>query len=120
MKKAEAGQATDRPCDRSTHPRDTAGKSRRDPGTGAALSVNSRLDESALVGDYHGLDPVPELQLGQDAGHVCLDGRFAQKQRGADLGVGAAVRDPGENLQFPWGERVQAGWLPAPGRGRRA
>jgi hypothetical protein len=74
------------------------------------LSVNSRLDESAFVGDYHRLDPVPELQLGQDAGHVCLDGRFAQEQRGADLGVGAAVRDPGENLQFSWGERVQAGW----------
>jgi hypothetical protein len=31
----------------------------QDPGTGAALPVNSRLDESALAGDYHGLDPVP-------------------------------------------------------------
>jgi hypothetical protein len=81
--------------------------------------VNSRLDESAFVGEYHGLDPVPELQLGQDAGHVRLDGRFAQEQRGADLGVGAAVRDQGENLQFPRVSVSRPAGLLAPDRGRR-
>ena len=66
------------------------------------------LDEAAFVGEHDGLDPVPELQLGQDAGHVGLDGRFAEEERGCDLGVGAALGDQAQDLQFPAGERLQA------------
>ena len=37
------------------------------------------LDEAAFVGEHDGLDPVPELQFGQDTGYVGLDGRFAEE-----------------------------------------
>lgn len=76
-------------------------------------------DETCLIREHRGLDPVAERELGQDAGHVRLDGRFAQEQRGADLGVGAAVRDQGENLQFPRVSVSRPAGLLALDRGRR-
>ena len=45
-----------------------------------------------------------------------LDGRFAEDQRGGDLGIGQAPGQEPEDLQFPGGEpgqlagRSRAGW----------
>jgi hypothetical protein len=47
--------------------------------------LGPRLDDSQLVGEYHRLGPVPDLELVEDVLDVGLDGAFAQKQTLRDL-----------------------------------
>jgi hypothetical protein len=41
-----------------------------------------------------------DLELGQDVGHVVLDGLEAQAEVAGDVGVGVAGGDAAENLRF--------------------
>jgi hypothetical protein len=94
---------------------------------GAAAGVVRRLSqaddrspasgayEAGLVREHHGLDPVPELQLGQQVGHVALDGGVADDQLGGDLGVGKASGDELEDLPSRWVSPGSASLAPGGG-----
>jgi hypothetical protein len=60
--------------------------------------------QAGLVGQYHGLDAVAKLELGQQVGHLALDGGVAGEQLRGDLGVGQPPGDELEDLQLPGGE----------------
>jgi hypothetical protein len=47
--------------------------------------------QAGLVGQDDGLDPVAQLEFGQEPGHVGLDGRLAEDELGGDLGVAQAA-----------------------------
>ena len=59
-----------------------------------------RAARAAFVGEDHGLHTVSKAELGEDVGHVGLDGRLAEEQGGGDLGVGEALGDELEYLEF--------------------
>lgn len=67
------------------------------------------LDRSGLVREDDRLDPVAELELGQDAGDVGLDGRFRQVQPGGEFGVAQAVGEQAQHFELARGERGQIG-----------
>jgi alkanesulfonate monooxygenase SsuD/methylene tetrahydromethanopterin reductase-like flavin-dependent oxidoreductase (luciferase family) len=48
-------------------------------------------DQTGLIGEDDGLDPVAQLEFGQEPGHVGLDGRLAEDELGGDLGVAQAA-----------------------------
>jgi membrane protease YdiL (CAAX protease family) len=83
----------------------------------AALSP-AGPDQPALVGEGHRLHPVAQVQLGEHARQVRLDGRFAQEQFGGDLGVGQPPRHQPQHVGLALGQRGEPG---GPGRvgGRR-
>src|SRR5215216_3802696 len=54
------------------------------------LRPNGGLIHAGLVGEDHGLDPVPETELHQHALHMGPDRRLLDHQRGGDL----SVREP--------------------------
>ena len=56
------------------------------PPRGRELSGSARA-QLVFVGEDHHLDPVPELQLGQDARDVGLDGGLGGVEALGDLGV---------------------------------
>jgi hypothetical protein len=66
-----------------------AATSTRADGSLGCLLVKS--DESSLVRDHDSLDTIPELQLGEDAPDVRLDGGFAQGELAGQLGVTEAM-----------------------------
>ena len=49
------------------------------------------LDQAGFVCVNHGLYPVPQLQLCQQAADVCLDSAFSDEDESRDLGVGQAA-----------------------------
>jgi len=61
-------------------------------------------DEPGLVGEGGRLGAVAQVELGEDALGVCLDGAFADDEGLGDLGVGVSARHEGENLLFARGE----------------
>jgi hypothetical protein len=61
-------------------------------------------DQALLQAEDGGLGAVGQPQLGQDAGHVRLDGLLADLQRLGDLAVGAATGQRGQDLQLPRGD----------------
>src|SRR6266566_26028 len=71
-------------------------------------------DQALLQAEDGGLGAVGEVQLGQDAGDVGLDGLLADRQGPSDLAVGAAVGQGGQDLPLARGQVVQ--W-PATDRG---
>ena len=75
-------------------------------------------DQPRFVGEHHGLNPVPEPQLGKDARHVRLDGRLAEEEPLRDLGVGKAPGDQPQDLGFALGQFAERGGR-SPGGGRR-
>src|SRR5215467_1434193 len=79
----------------------------RPPGQDAGISCASRLHQSAFVGHDYRLDPVPELELGQQVGDVRLNGSLADVELPGDLGVGKAAGHQLEDLDLPVGETPQ-------------
>src|SRR5947209_258728 len=56
---------------------------------GGWFRVRTWLNETGFVGEYGGLGAVAEVELGENAVDVRLDGGFADDQRGGDFCVGA-------------------------------
>lgn len=52
-----------------------------------------RCDQSGFVGQDDGLDSVTESELRENVRHMCLDGRLAEEQLGADLAVRPSMGD---------------------------
>jgi hypothetical protein len=52
-----------------------------------ARAVRLRAGTAVFVGEDHHLDPVPELQFGQDARDLGLDGGLGEVEALGDLGV---------------------------------
>jgi hypothetical protein len=82
----------------------------------AGPARGARPDEPGLVGVDHGLHPVPQGELGEDAADVRLDGRLPHDEVPRDLGVREATADEDEHLSLARGEGVDGGGR---GRGRR-
>lgn len=55
-----------------------------------ALGV-AGLDQSALIGQHHGLQPVTNTELGQHPVHMGADGAFGDEQSPADLELRSAA-----------------------------
>ena len=72
----------------------------------ARISSAARLHQSAFVGCDHCLDPVPELELGQQVGDVCLHSSLADKQLSGEGTVKTHVSHLLTKLQLR--DRVQA------------
>jgi hypothetical protein len=51
------------------------------------------VEEPRLVREHHGLDAVTKVELLEDVRDVGLDGRVADVELAADLGVREAARD---------------------------
>src|SRR5689334_12510672 len=62
------------------------------------------LDKPRLVREHHGLDAVAKVELLQDVRDVRLDGRVADVELTADLGVRVAARDQAEHVQLTLGQ----------------
>jgi ribonucleoside-diphosphate reductase beta chain len=73
-------------------------------------------DQAGLIGQHDGLDPVAQVEFGEDAGHMSLHRCLAEGQRRGDLTVAQAARDQAEDLQFA---RRQHRQVPARCRRRR-
>jgi len=93
-------------------------KDLRRPWAGAGFAGRSRVPrdcQAGLVGQDDGLDPVAELELGQEPGDVGLDGGVAEGELGGDLGVAQAAGQQPQHVEFAGGE---VGQLAARQRGR--
>jgi hypothetical protein len=55
--------------------------------------VLAGTDEAGLVRDHDGVDAIAQVELGQDAVDVRLDGRFSEDESRGDLAVGEARGD---------------------------
>ena len=81
-------------------------------GTAPATSVpdvaGAGLDQPALVREDHQLGAVAQAELGEDAGHVRLDGRRSDEQALGDLGVAGPPGDGDHHLALPVGESLEA------------
>jgi hypothetical protein len=76
------------------------------------------VDQAGIVGEYHGLDSVPQFQLGQEMGDVGLDRGRADIQVGRHFGVGVSTGHQAQHVHLPVrGQRSEAGDRPACGRG---
>lgn len=64
-------------------------------------------DEPGLVGDHHGLRPVPEVQLVEDAADMSLHRAFAERQTAGDLRIRQSSPDQGQDLSFPRRQLVE-------------
>ena len=89
-------------------PLSRAGRSKK-PSRHSGRQAPARLHEAALVGKHDELDPVPDAELHEDPPDMSLDGRFAEVQLPAYLGVGQAAHDQSHDLAFPVGEQVEPG-----------
>jgi len=56
------------------------------------------LEKPRLVREHHGLDAVAKVELLQDVRDMRLDGRVADVELAADLGVRVAARDQAEHV----------------------
>jgi len=86
--------------------------------TDAQLAAQSRVPgahQAGLVGQDDGLDPVTQLELGQEPCDMGLDGRVAEGEPGGDLGVAQAPGQQPQHVELAGGE---VGQLAARQRGR--
>jgi hypothetical protein len=75
-----------------------AGSDGEKPGQpGSALGP----DQAGLVGQYHRLHPVPQVQLGQDVSDVGLDRAFLHDEPYGDLGIGQPLGNQPEHVELP-------------------
>ena len=70
-----------------------------------ARTSGAGLDQPAFVGEDRGLYAVAEREFLEDLRYVCLDGRFAEDQRGGDLGVAESGGEHPQYRELPLGER---------------
>ena len=61
-------------------------------------------DDAMFVGVDGNLHPVPQAELGEDAGDVALDGGLAEVEPGGDLGVRQALGHEPHDAEFPFAE----------------
>jgi hypothetical protein len=73
-----------------------------------------------LVGVDGDLHPVPQPELGQDAGDVALDGGFAEVEPGSDLGVRQALGHQPDDAELAFAEAPGRTGDRAPGGGAAA
>src|SRR4051794_32314686 len=71
---------------------------------GLLLLEGARAVAEGFLGDDGGLDPVADLKLLQDVGHVMLDCLLGQGELLADLLVALALGDALQNLALPLGQ----------------
>jgi hypothetical protein len=94
--------------------REVAFRGRRTDDAGSSSSRTwrtGRVEESGLVGQHDRLRTVAQPELLQQASDVRLDGRVADEELGADLGVGESARDQAEHLHLPGGQAAhRRGW----------
>jgi hypothetical protein len=57
--------------------------------------------ESGLIREHDSLDPVPELELGENAPDVRLDRGLAEGEAASQLGVAEAMGEQPQYLEFP-------------------
>ena len=81
--------------------------------------TGGRACQPSLVGEDDGLDSVPELQLGEDAGHVGLDRRRAERQLRDQFGVAQPAGQQPQYLEFSRCQVGQAGGIDLISSGRR-
>ena len=77
------------------------------PGIASGQGLAARCDQAGLIGQDDGLDAVAEVELGQYASDVDLDGSFGQVQVVGDLTVGSPGGEPDEDGLFPIGELAE-------------
>ena len=77
------------------------------------------MDEAGFVGEDDGLGAVVEVELGEDACDVGLDGGVADDELAGDVGVGEAARDEPQHLELAWRQLGERGRVRAVGGGRR-
>ena len=78
-------------------------------GKGGERSGSVAPDEACLVGDHDRLDPIPDAELAEDAGHVRLHGGLRDHHLGRDLGVGQAATDQAQDVELALGELGELG-----------
>ncbi len=78
-------------------------------GSAPRLTLSAGAIHTGFVGEDHGLHPVAEFELHQDAFDVGSDGRFLDDECRGDLAVGQASGDEFEDLPFAWGQLVESG-----------
>lgn len=91
------------------------------------MRLDSGLDDAAFVGEYDGLDAVPQAELGQYPADMDFHRALGQEQAGRDLAVGQAGGDTGEDVLLAAGEGLPyldgvlaAGWFGRLGGGELA
>ncbi len=62
--------------------------------------LTAGLNEARLVGEDDGLGAVVEVELGEDARDVGLDGGVAYDELAGDVGVGHAAGDEPEHFEL--------------------
>ena len=72
-------------------------------------------DDALLVGVDGDLDAIAQIELGQDAGDVALDGGLAEVEPGGDLGVRQALGHQPHDAELAFAEAPGGGG----GQGRR-
>src|ERR1039457_6675013 len=90
---------------RSLSQKRAAGWPQYRPAPGSA--VTARPDQAVLIRVDHGLDPVPQPELGQDPADVRLDRRLGNEEPLRYLAVRQPVRDQDQYLVLPLGEVIE-------------
>src|SRR5450432_1864934 len=73
---------------------------------GKAVSAGG-LDETDLVGEYHDLHAVAQIELGEDVPDVRLHGRLGEHEVRGDLRVRVAARELGQHFELTRGEALE-------------
>jgi hypothetical protein len=68
------------------------------------------VEKPRLIREHHGLDAVTKVELLEDVRDVCLDGRVADVELAADLGVRETARDKAKYVYLALGEIVELPW----------
>jgi len=64
-------------------------------------------DETRFIREHRRLNPVAERELGEDAGHVGLDGPLADEELPGDLGVGQPAGNEAQDIQLALAEAAE-------------
>src|SRR5260370_1948481 len=65
--------------------------------------------DAVFVGVYGDLHPVAQIELGEDAGDVALDGGLAEVEPGGDLGIRQALGYQPDDAEFPFTQAPSSG-----------
>ena len=94
-----------RPDREASSPRERFRLHRRaDWPSGLSAADPARLHQPVVVGQDHGLDAVPDAELGQDVVDVGLDRRLADVEPLGDLGVAGAADHLAQHVHLPIGQ----------------
>src|SRR5436309_9080564 len=68
------------------------------------------IEEPGLVGQHDRLDAITEVEFLKYVGDVCLDGRVADVELSADLGVREAACDQAKDIELALSQFVELFW----------